>query len=931
MGSESDPTSYGVYQGPTSWHGEPSTRDAGRFRERVSMSILEEIQELPSGASFLRADLHIHSFGGSHDVTDVTMTPEAIVETAVAEGLHLISVTDHNSIGNIAAAMEAANQAALTLIPGVELSTPEGHLLAYFRDAENLDRFFARLDIADAGSPESRCQTSMRNCLGLIGECGGFGIAAHVDGSGGLEHQSPGGSHHKADIIAHPSLLAIELKNANSEIHYSPLDKDQRRVEIADRRRRELHLGERQHLARVLFSDSHTLDALGRNASGSRRLTRLKMDQPTFGGIEIALQDADARVRLEDDIPRTVPQVVGIKLDGGFLDESAIHLSPNLNCIIGGRGAGKSTAFEVIRCVAETDSQSSIVDCEAWPDTSYVVWKDEAGHVTTIVRRRDETNQNLEDAEFGTLTFHIACYGQSETAQTSAKAKGDPAVLLEYLDEFIGLADLFARDGQLRSDLLDNQSEIEEADRKVDQIPSYTRALSTTTRQLKALEQEKAAEVIGLQRKIAGERALREEIQADIDAMTADLEASPVLERLEALQDRTAEKEDCLGASEIEAIRDAADKLQADIEKVEASAGKSFTTFSTSVSGQLTAWKANEARIQSEIDEKRQRLREQGVKLDVAFINKLTADEAKHKKTLEALNRWKNHRTKLFRARKDLLKERSKVRGSISAKRVAYATRATAALGGTLRDLTVSVKFDTDAHSPSARSLIAEAMGWRTAQVPRASAITELLTVPKLLEAIRRNDAKPIQAIRDEQNQPVFAPAEARAILERLSEQPTRMALEACEISDLPRITVTKTVVDDLGTERRLTRGFANLSLGQQQSVLLSLMLSADSTAPLIIDQPEDNLDSEFIYHSLVPVLRQAKERRQVIVVTHNANIAVLGDAEQIVVLKSLSDRGMVMRRGSIDDPKTREFACQILEGSEEAFRRRAKIYGISD
>ncbi len=67
------------------------------------------------------------------------------------------------------------------------------------------------------------------------------------------------------------------------------------------------------------------------------------------------------------------------------------------------------------------------------------------------------------------------------------------------------------------------------------------------------------------------------------------------------------------------------------------------------------------------------------------------------------------------------------------------------------------------------------------------------------------------------------------------------------------------------------------------------------------------------------------------IVVTHNANIAVLGDAEQIIVLKSLSDQGQVMRRGSIDDPKTREYACQILEGSEEAFCRRAKIYGIND
>jgi DNA repair ATPase RecN len=106
-------------------------------------------------------------------------------------------------------------------------------------------------------------------------------------------------------------------------------------------------------------------------------------------------------------------------------------------------------------------------------------------------------------------------------------------------------------------------------------------------------------------------------------------------------------------------------------------------------------------------------------------------------------------------------------------------------------------------------------------------------------------------------------------------------------------------------------------------------MLSSESNSPLIIDQPEDNLDSEFIFHSLVPVLRAAKERRQVIVVTHNPNIAVLGDGEQIVALKSTSDKSTVVARGSIDDAKTKKVVCQLLEGAEEAFRRRAKVYGV--
>ena len=71
------------------------------------------------------------------------------------------------------------------------------------------------------------------------------------------------------------------------------------------------------------------------------------------------------------------------------------------------------------------------------------------------------------------------------------------------------------------------------------------------------------------------------------------------------------------------------------------------------------------------------------------------------------------------------------------------------------------------------------------------------------------------------------------------------------------------------------------------------------------------------------------RERRQIIIVTHNANIAILSDAEQIVVLTSTSERAQITARGSIDDPATRDAACSILEGSKEAFITRAKIYGI--
>ena len=206
--------------------------------------------------------------------------------------------------------------------------------------------------------------------------------------------------------------------------------------------------------------------------------------------------------------------------------------------------------------------------------------------------------------------------------------------------------------------------------------------------------------------------------------------------------------------------------------------------------------------------------------------------------------------------------------------------------------------------------------------------ISEHVTIPKLLDAIEKNDPSPLAEL-EIGGVKLFSKDDALIILRKLSEPQHKFRLERCVIQDRPRITITKKITEG-GKERFASKDFSKLSMGQQQSILLALMLSSDSKCPLIIDQPEDNLDGEFIFHSLVPVLRRAKERRQIIVVTHNANIAILGDAEQIIALKSTSDKSRIVARGSIDDATTKKVACQILEGSEEAFKRRGQIYGLT-
>ena len=117
------------------------------------------------------------------------------------------------------------------------------------------------------------------------------------------------------------------------------------------------------------------------------------------------------------------------------------------------------------------------------------------------------------------------------------------------------------------------------------------------------------------------------------------------------------------------------------------------------------------------------------------------------------------------------------------------------------------------------------------------------------------------------------------------------------------------------------------LSDGQRHTILLTIAMLAESNIPLVIDQPEDDLDNAFIFSSIVTTLRSIKEKRQVILVTHNANIAVLGDSELILPMVRESDCGKAMERGSIDTEATKNCVQNILEGGPAAFLRRKEIY----
>jgi hypothetical protein len=124
-------------------------------------------------------------------------------------------------------------------------------------------------------------------------------------------------------------------------------------------------------------------------------------------------------------------------------------------------------------------------------------------------------------------------------------------------------------------------------------------------------------------------------------------------------------------------------------------------------------------------------------------------------------------------------------------------------------------------------------------------------------------------------------------------------------------------------------------SPGMRGTVLLMLYLTVDrwDTRPLIVDQPEENLDPQSVYTELVTYFRAAKRHRQIILVTHNPNLVVNADADQVIVADS-KRQGTGLPQisyasGSLDEKGVRDAVCRVLEGGERAFRDRERRYDL--
>lgn len=155
----------------------------------------------------------------------------------------------------------------------------------------------------------------------------------------------------------------------------------------------------------------------------------------------------------------------------------------------------------------------------------------------------------------------------------------------------------------------------------------------------------------------------------------------------------------------------------------------------------------------------------------------------------------------------------------------------------------------------------------------------------------------------------------ARLVISRLSESGQLYEIETTELADVPKIELLD------GEYKESTA----LSTGQRCTTIVSLLFM-DGRCPLAIDQPEDNLDGEFICETVVKSIVRVSESRQLVLATHNANVPIVGEASRVFVHKSSGLEGRIEAVGTVDDVK--QYILTIMDGGEAAFLRRKKRYG---
>ena len=903
--------------------------------------------EIYQGASWVRVDLHLHS-PGAHSFKfpsglDANQREEVVqqyVSRLKAQGIAVAAITDYQQIRSewFLPIRDVAREAGIYVYPGVELSFGGStggkggvHILAVFPFDADVDRINRLIDkLHKSGEPlvnpdgnhnEIIPERDLAESLQwLRRETGCILIFAHPHDSKGIFKSFR--PKEAAKILAAVQPEAIE------DYHDDDSSRLRSTGEIGD----EILA----RIASVCFSDNHSIEEIGakQRSDGTYRATYLKLSAlDDLRAIRLALRDHEILVRVGEKPTSGYTHLETVEVEGsGFLGDLRLALSPELNVLIGGRGVGKSALLEVIRYG---------LDLPPYVPTEYreglVHYALGSGGKVTLALRQ-VVNPGVE------RRYRIERVLGEETRVYELGPHGDRLVPLSVADVledqemplFFGQRVLYdvAQSPRLRRQLLDELIG-KTARQKLGEITKIEQLLRRNARRLMELEEKRLRREEVEQRlheiehevQLFKRYGVTEKLRAET-ALTRDeerlkrAEALPpqFLEEWQEMQKRWQARWQSTLADLEQAESQQKALLQQEATRVIRELQKGLTTLFQQGTSLLEKTRTQFAKIRQQWDKGRQamaedlrRIRQElgDEALDPEHLVALTREEAQLEQELHLLRQAEAEAKRLLEERQHLLQRLRDVRREAFRLRAARAREITRQIGSRVK---IEVRYRGQ-RKEYAKTL-AEFFGG--SRIPKKHlerlAHNEEIADGLALAELARKGKKALEEKSD------LSEARAQQLIEFLNQEQSRWyELELLSPEDEVQVSL-KVNEHWVAIEK--------LSAGQRATAMLLILLT-QAQRPLMIDQPEDDLDNRFIYEEVVKLLRAQKGKRQLITATHNPNIPVLAHAELIVALEAGSEHARIAVQGGMDHPKVQNEVRRVMEGGAEAFRRRAEKYGL--
>ena len=840
---------------------------------------------------------------------------QQLLEICQQENIKVIGLADHGNVDSVDSIRNLFAQSNIVVFPGFEIaSTEKAHFVCLFPEdvtTTQLNRYLGKLDSTDPSNGVWPSGLGAKGLLKRANDLGGLCYAAHSTNTNGvlnkqLNHVWISSELKAAQIPSSVDALPANYKNIvkNKDPNY----KREQKIPVINA----LDVAEPEDLRKP----------------GATCF--IKMTRPCFESFKMAFLDPDSRIRLHADFPNEIfSRIETVRFDGGYLDGIEIAFSEHLNTVIGGRGTGKSTLLECIRYALEILPKGK----DAIRQHQEILKENlgiEKGRVELtvqssafhgnryIVSRRYGEGAIVRDDKGNVHSFKpldllpgIEIYGQNEIYEI-AQDRGSQFRLLERFllgDSMEGqgkLVEIHRKLQENKDELLKTQSNVEDIELRVAQLPS----LEEQAKQFIALGLEDKLKLIPL---LEREKNLGHRISQELDRVDELLKKlHEYLPELDFLSDEVLEG---LPDSDLlSELRGGLAKLKQEVEVLLKSSteelNKASERMSELSSKLFTSIKQKEQELEETFKELPETAGKTGREIGLTY-QKLLRD-------IEAIKPSESNLDRQLKLKQELLQKRANFLAKLSDTRARIASEVQAVLKKLNKRLAgkIKISIDPEGNRSKLKDFLLELGGVGEKRLGWIDEAEDLSPI-SLTRAIRAG----IDTLGG--TGWGITPSVATALLRLSSAQ--LYELETLELTDKVNIELN---ISHEGKE--IYRSLGRLSTGQQCTAILHLLL-LDNRDPLILDQPEDNLDNAFIADRIVVELRDAKLKRQFLFATHNANIPVFGDAEWIGVFSVLDSKANMPQedQGSIDLEKIRLSAANILEGGRAAFVQRKDKYGF--